>query len=71
MSTAMPNIDLSAIRINAVVHPGGDSVSVGMVFPPEMAAMTGGGIGFRIDTSIPDGVGKLPRADVDSIMEAE
>src|SRR5690606_9963148 len=71
MSMAMPNIDLSAIRVNAVVHPGGDSVSVGVVFPPELAAMTGGGIGFRMDLPIPDTVRNLPGPDVDSMMSAE
>jgi hypothetical protein len=70
MATAIPGVDLSSIRMNAVVHAGGDSASIGMIFPPELAAQMGGGIGMRIDVAIPDNFDALRVPDMDSLMEA-
>jgi hypothetical protein len=58
------------VRVNAVVHSGGDSVSIGMILPPELAAQMGGGIGLRMDMAIPDSLTGFPAPNVDSIMEA-
>lgn len=70
MATAMPGFDLSSIRVNAIVHAGGDSASVGVILPPELAAMMGGGIGMRLDVPVPDKFDGLPVPNLDSIMEA-
>jgi hypothetical protein len=68
MATAITGFDLSAMRLNAVVHSGGDSVSIGIIMPPEMAAMTGGGIGMRLDMAIPDKLEGFPVPNFDSLM---
>jgi hypothetical protein len=68
MASAVPGFDLSAIRFNTVVHGGGDSVSIGIILPPEMAAMTGGGIGMRLDMAIPDKLEGFPVPNFDSLM---
>jgi hypothetical protein len=71
MASAMPGTDLSAMRLNAVVHANGDSASIGIILPPEIAAMAGGGIGFRYDVAIPDSIPGVPVPNVDSLMEAQ
>lgn len=68
MAAAMPNMDFSAMRMQAVIHPGGDSVSVGVVLPPEIAASMGGGIGLRLDMAIPDTIRNPAMPDLDSLM---
>lgn len=70
MAAAVPGFDLSSIRVNAIVHAGGDSASVGIIFPPELAAQMGGGIGMRLDLPIPDKFDGLPVPNLDSLMEA-
>jgi hypothetical protein len=54
-------IDLSQIRIQAVMNAATDSVAIGIVLPPEIAAMAGGGIGFRLDFAMPtpDAIGAM------------
>lgn len=68
MVAAFPMIDLSAVRFLAVLPVEGDSFHVGVVFPPELAAQLGGGIGWRVDGVIPDSL-PLP-ATFDSLMQA-
>lgn len=70
MAAALPGMDLSSVRVNAVVHAGGDSASIGMILPPELAAQMGGGIGLRMDVAIPDSLTGFPTPNVDSLMEA-
>lgn len=45
--------DLSTVRLQSVVSSSDDSIHVGVVLPPDIAAMMGGGIGFRMDMAIP------------------
>lgn len=71
MATAMPGIDLSSIRMQAVVHSGGDSASIGIILPPEIAAAMGGGIGMRLDVAIPDTLPGFPMPNLDSLMNAQ
>lgn len=69
MAAALPTMDVSAMRIQATTSAGGDSVSIGVVLPPELAAMMGGGIGMRLDLAIPDSL-DLRGWDLDSLVEA-
>jgi hypothetical protein len=70
MAAAMPGVDLSSVRFNAIVHADGDSASVGIILPPELAASMGGGIGLRIDAAIPDTIPGVNVPDMDSLMNA-
>ena len=70
MATAVPGVDLSTVRLNAVVHANGDSASIGIIFPPELAAQMGGGIGLRVDMAIPDKFDGVPVPNIDSMMAA-
>jgi hypothetical protein len=46
--------DFTQMRVQAILNAVTDSLSVGIIIPPELAAMAGGGIGFRFDLAIPD-----------------
>lgn len=46
--------DFTQMRIQTIYDAAADSVSVGIIVPPELAAMAGGGIGFRFDLAVPD-----------------
>jgi hypothetical protein len=67
----VPGVDLSSMRLQAVIHAGGDSASVGIVLPPDVAAQMGGGIGLRLDLAIPDTIRHSAMPNIDSIMAAE
>lgn len=69
MVAAFPMMDLSGVRLVAVVPVSGDSFHVGVVMPPDIAAQMGGGMGFRVDGAIPDSI-PLP-ASFDSLLAAE
>ena len=47
-------MDLSTLRVQAIFGANPDSMSIGVTMPPDIAAMMGGGLGFRIDMAIPD-----------------
>ena len=68
MTASFPGFDLSSVRLNAVVHSNGDSASIGIILPPELAAQMGGGIGLRMDVAIPDTVGAFQTPNMDSLM---
>src|SRR5690606_16782708 len=76
MIAAFPTMDLSGVRLVAVVPVSGDSFHVGVVMPPEIAAQMGGGMGFRIDGAIPDSI-PMPggfdslMTEMDSITDAQ
>ncbi len=57
--------DMSGMRIQAVLNATGDSLAVGIVLPPELAAMMGSEIGFRLDLPL-DSL-KLPSGAADSL----
>lgn len=69
MAAAIAGMDLTTARLQAVTNVAGDSLSIGVVMPPELAAQMGGAIGFRIDMAIPDSF-PMPAMNVDSILEA-
>lgn len=47
-------MDLSTMRIQMIMGAAKDSMSIGVTLPPDVAAMMGGGLGFRMDLPIPD-----------------
>lgn len=60
--------DLSGARFQAILNATGDTVSLGLVLPPAMAGMMGGGgIGYRLDLPL-DSL-TLPTGAVDSLEE--
>ncbi|HET9064903.1 MAG TPA: hypothetical protein VFN22_03670 [Gemmatimonadales bacterium] len=54
--------DLSTVRLQVVMSGTDDTVHIGVVLPPEIAAMMGGGLGFRLDMPLPASLleGMLP-----------
>ena len=71
MAASFVAMDLSTARFQVVTNAAGDSLAMGIVMPPDLAAQMGGGIGFRIDMAIPDSV-PVPFAgmNMDSLMSA-
>jgi hypothetical protein len=47
-------MDLSTMRIQVIMGTARDSMSIGVSLPPDVAAMMGGGLGFRMDFAVPD-----------------
>lgn len=71
MAAAIAAIDLTTARFQAVVNAAGDSLSLGVVLPPDLAAQMGGSIGFRLDIAIPDSLPlPVPTMNIDSLLEA-
>lgn len=70
LAQSMSTMDVSGMRLQVIVPAAGDSVIVGVVLPPEIAAQMGGGIGWRLGFAIPDSV-TLPFIDADSIAAAQ
>jgi hypothetical protein len=66
MVAAFPMMDLSAVRLVAVLPVQGDSFHIGVVLPPTLAAQLGGSIGYRVDGVIPDSI-PMP-ASFDSLI---
>jgi hypothetical protein len=64
---AMPM--LNGISVRAIYDKGADSLHVGILMPPSMAAMAGGGPGMRIDlsTSTIDSAMKSMSGKIDSV----
>ncbi len=62
MIAASLTTDLSMVRLQMVMSSSDDTVHIGVVLPPEIAAMMGGGIGFRMDLPLPASLieGMLP-----------
>ena len=44
---------MAGFRVVALWRNGVDSLHIGILLPPELSAMTGGGAGFRIDMPVP------------------
>jgi hypothetical protein len=42
-------VDLTGARLQGVLNAAGDTLALGLVMPPDLAAAMGGGIGFRLD----------------------
>jgi len=68
MIAASLTTDLSTVRLQVVMSSTDDTVHMGVVLPPEVAAMMGGGLGFRLDLPLPASLleGMLP----DSLLAA-
>lgn len=60
MIASFAKMDLTGARLTVAMPNDGDSVHVGIVMPPDVAAMMGGGIGFRLDFQVPDSLPFLP-----------
>lgn len=66
---SVAEMDISMARAQLVFHSGSDSVTFAMILPPDLAAMTGGDVGFRIDAAIPDS-GFARSVNYDSLLQA-
>jgi hypothetical protein len=64
MNVPGANFDLSSVRLQAIFSAAKDSISLGIVLPPEITAALGGGIGYRLDFKLPQ---SLPMFDSDSV----
>lgn len=60
--------DLSTVRMQVVTSSTDDTVHIGVVLPPQIAAMMGGGIGFRAD--VPMTADFIKGLATDSMIEA-
>ena len=58
------------LRLHVIVPASGDSVHLGVVVPPELAAQLGGGVGWRLSIAIPDSL-PVPLLNPDSIINEE
>lgn len=71
MAAGVVAMDLTSARVQAVVNAAGDTLSIGIIVPPELGAQLGGTIGYRLDLPIPDSLA-LPTGgfDLDSLLDA-
>jgi hypothetical protein len=69
MAASVVAMDLSTARIQVVTNAAGDSLAIGVVFPPEISAQMGGGIGYRLDFEVPDSFA-FPVLGLDSLLAA-
>jgi hypothetical protein len=60
----------SGFRLHVILPAAGDSVHLGVVMPPELAAQMGGGVGWRLSLAIPDSL-PIPILDPDSLLNEE
>lgn len=68
MIAASLTTDLSTVRMQVVASSTDDTVHIGVVLPPDIAAMMGGGIGFRLD--LPLTADFIKGLAADSMIEA-
>ncbi len=56
-------IDLSTVRAHLLTRRGSDSLTVGVVLPPQLGAMMGTDIGFELTIPLPDSLPLPPTLD--------
>lgn len=70
LRASVPGLTLSGSRLQMIVPAAGDSVLLGVVFPPEIAAQMGAAVGWHLGFAIPDSI-PIDKFSPDSIAAAQ